>query len=300
MANEGLISKYKLKADSAQPRRHISRDKIEKKIAQLRADNQVSPILIWPPKEDGSAELVDGETRWLAALEMPDEELLELRYEVYGGSREDRAKLLLTQLLRNDDGSEPLTAMERAVAYRQLVDQHQDDEEKGSAVKQVADKLGMDYSSFTRALKVAEMSGDVSQFVLEYGIDDKRVINGIMRVEQRATRARFDELLEDIRDNEVKKEKRNGDETTTTTRAIVSEAVAELKDPKARKTAKEKTKRKLDARQISFKFREGGEDAMIIETPREIITFKISPEMRTKFQAIELEEVETGTSTYTV
>lgn len=300
MANEGLISKYKLKADSTQPRRYISRDKIEKKIAQLRADGQVSPILIWPPKEDGSAELVDGETRWQAAMEMDDSELLELRYEVYGGSREDRAKLLLTQLLRNDDGSEPLTAMERAVAYKQLVEQHQDDDEKGSAVKQVADKLGLDYSSFTRALKVAEMSEDVSQFVLQHGIDDKRVINGIMRVEQRATRDRFQELLEDIRDNEVKKEKRNGGETTTTTRAIVSEAVKELKDPKARRTAKEKTKRRLDARQISFKFREGGEDTMVIETPREIITFKISPEMVAKFRGIELEEVESGTSTYTV
>lgn len=298
--SEGRISKYQLQPDSTQPRRHISRDKIEKKKAQLMADGQVSPILIWPVREDGKADLVDGETRWLASMEIPDEELLELRYEVYGGSRDDRAKLLLTQLLRNDDGSEPLTAMERAVAYKQLVEQHQDDDEKGSAVKQVADKLGLDYSSFTRALKVAEMSEEVSRFVLDHGIDDKRVINGIMRVEQRATRDRFQELLEDIRDNEVKKEKRNGDETTTTTRAIVSEAMKELKDPKARRTAKEKTKRRLDARRISFKFRDDGEDTMVIETPREIITFKISPEMVAKFRGIELEEVESSTSTYTV
>ena len=298
--SEARISKHRLQPDSTQPRRHISREKIEKKKAQLLADGQVSPILIWPPREDGRADLVDGETRWLAALELPDEVLLELRYEVYTGRREDRGKLLLTQLLRNDDGSEPLTAMERAVAYKQLVAQHQDDDKKGSALKQVADKLGMDYSSFTRALKVAEMSQAVSDFVLEHGIDDKRVINGIMRVEQRATRDRFQELLADIRDNEVKKENRNGGESTTTTRAIVSEAVKELKDPKARKTVKEKVKRKLEARQINFKFREAGEDMMIIETPREIITFKISPEMKAKFQSIDLQEVETGTATYAV
>ena len=297
---EGRISKHKLKPDSMQPRRHIGREKIERKKVQLLADGQVSPILIWPLREDGSADLVDGETRWLASLEIPDDELLELRYEVYTGSRDDRAKLLLTQLLRNDDGSEQLTAMEKAVAYKQLVAEHEDDDEKGSAVKQVADKLGMDYSGFTRALKVAEMSKDASDFVLEHGIDDKRVITGIMRVEQRGTRNRFEELLEDIRENEIKKESRNGGESTTTTRAIVSEALKELKDPKARKAAKEKVKRKLEARQVSFKFKEDGEDCMIIETPREIITFKISPEMKSKFEQIGLKAVETGTSTYSI
>ena len=62
--SEGRISKYQLQPDSTQPRRHISRDKIEKKKAQLMADGQVSPILIWPVREDGKADLVDGETRW--------------------------------------------------------------------------------------------------------------------------------------------------------------------------------------------------------------------------------------------
>lgn len=289
-----LVSKHKLRADPNQPRRHIKPEAIEKKRQQLKEERQVTPLLVWRADENGMHDIVDGETRWLGALQLSDDEFDLFRVEIYEGSREDAAKLLLTQLLRNDDGSEPLTPLERAVAYRRLVGEFQDDDEKGSAMKQAADRLGMDYSSFTRAIKLADMSPVVESFILERGIDDKRVINGIMSVEQRGTRQRLDELFHDIEDNDVKKQTR---ETTVSTREIVSLAVKELKDPKARKVAKEKTKRKLEARGIELKFKDGA-DQIIIETPREIITFKVSPEIAEKFKKLDLVEVETGTETF--
>lgn len=294
MAEILLVSKHRLRNDPNQPRRCIKPEAIEKKKHQLKEDGQVTPLLVWPADEHGVHLIVDGETRWRGALLLDDDEFDLFKVEVYQGSREDAAKLLLTQLLRNDDGSEPLTPLERAVAYRQLVAQFQDDEEKGSAMKQAADKLGMDYSGFTRAIKLADMSPAVADFVLERGIDDKRVINGIMRVEQRGTRQRLDELFQDIEENEAKKQAR---ETATSTREIVSLAVKELKDPKARKVAKEKTKRKLEARSFELKFKDGA-DQIIIETPREIITFKISPEVAEKFKKLDMIEVETGTETF--
>jgi len=297
MANENeilLVSKHKLYADENQPRRHFKAESVEKKRQQLKEDGQVTPLLVWPADADGRHCIVDGECRWRASLLLPDEEFEMFRVEIYQGSKEDAAKLLLTQLLRNDDGAEPLTALEKAVAYKQLIEQHQDDDEKGSALKQVADKLGMNYTEFTKAIRVADMSPELSAFVLERGIDDRKAINGMMRVEQRGTRQHFESMLDAIRENDENKEAREG---STSTREIVSNAVKAVKDPKARKTVKEKVKRKLEVRGVEFKWKEGG-DAMIIETRSELITFVLSPEQAAKFKALDLTAIEANTATF--
>lgn len=293
MANEILlVSKHNLYRDENQPRRHIKPESIEKKRQQLKEDGQVTPLLVWPADPDGRHCIVDGECRWRAALELPDDAFDVFRVELYQGSRKDVATLLLTQLLRNDDGSEPLTALEKAVAYKQLMEQHEDDDERGSALKQVADKLGMNYTEFTKAIRVADMSPELSEFVLERGIDDRKAINGMMRVQQRGTRQHFEHMLDAIRENDENKEAREG---STSTREIVSAAVKAVKDPKARKTVKEKVKRKLEVRGIEFKFKEDN-DAMIIETRSELITFKLSPEQAARFKSLELTEIESNTA----
>lgn len=295
MSNEILmVSKHKLYRDENQPRRHIRPESVEKKRQQLKEDGQVTPLLVWPADPDGRYCIVDGECRWRAALELPDDIFDEFRVELYRGNLNDTATLLFTQLLRNDDGSEPLTALEKAVAYKQLMEQHQDDDEKGSALKQVADKLGMNYTEFAKAIRVADMSPELSTFVLDRGIDDRKAINGMMRVEQRGTRLHFENMLDAIRENDENKEAREG---TTSTREIVSAALKAVKDPKARRTVKEKVKRKLEVRGIEFKFKDGN-DAMIIETRSELITFKLSPEQAVKFRSLELTEVETDTATF--
>lgn len=295
MANEILmVSKHKLYRDENQPRRHIKPESIEKKRQQLKADGQVTPLLVWPQDSDGRYCIVDGECRWRASLELPDDVFNEFRVELYQGNLNDMATLLFTQLLRNDDGSEPLTALEKAVAYKQLIERHHDDEEKGSALKQVADKLGMDYTEFTKAIRVADMSPELSVFVLDQGIDDRKAINGMMRVEQRGTRQHFESMLDAIRENDENKEAR---ESTTSTREIVSVALKAVKDPKARKTVKEKVKRKLEVRSVEFKFKDNN-DAMIVETRSEIITFKLTPEQAAKFRSLELIEIEKDTETF--
>lgn len=297
MTNENeilLVSKHKLFADEHQPRRHFKAESVEKKRQQLKEDGQVTPLLVWPADADGRHCIVDGECRWRASLLLSDEEFEMFRVEIYQGSKEDAAKLLLTQLLRNDDGAEPLTALEKAVAYKQLIEQHQDDNEKGSALKQVADKLGMNYTEFTKAIRVADMSPELSAFVLERGIDDRKAINGMMRVEQRGTRQHFESMLDAIRENDENKEAREG---STSTREIVSNAVKAVKDPKSRKTVKEKVKRKLEVRGVEFKWKEGA-DAMIIETRSELITFVLSPEQAAKFKSLDLTAIEANTATF--
>lgn len=296
MANEIVwVSKHKLYRDEKQPRRHIKPESIEKKRQQLKEDGQVTPLLVWPPDPDGRYCIVDGECRWRAAMELPDDVFDEFRVEIFQCDRDDVGTVLLTQLLRNDDGSEPLTALEKAVAYKQLMEQHQDDDEKGSALKQVADKLGMNYAEFTKAIKVADMSPELSAFVLERGIDDRKAINGMMRVEQRGTRQHFDSMLDAIRENDENKEAREGG--TSSTREIVSSALKAVKDPKARKTVKEKIKRKLEVRGVEFKWKEGG-DTMVIETRSELITFVLSPEQAAKFKALDLTAIEANTATF--
>lgn len=290
------VSKHKLYRDDDQPRKHIKPESIEKKRQQLKEDGQVTPLLVWAVDPDGRHRIVDGECRWRASLELPDDVFDLFRVEIYNGGKDDKTTLLLTQLLRNDDGSEPLTALEKAVAYQELVDAHQDDEERGSAQKQVADKLGMDHSEFSKALKVGKMAPDLKDFVLAQGIDDRKALSGMMRVQQRATRKDFESMLDTIRENDENKEARAAG--TTTTRKIVSDALKAIKDPKARRTSKEKKVRKLEVRGIQFKFKEGGDNTMVIETRSELISFVLSPEQTVKFKALELCEVEPNTSTY--
>jgi len=267
------VKKDQLYRNPGQPRKHIADEVIDTRRRQLEHEGQLTPLLVFPADADGRHELVDGECRWRAALE--SESFDAFSAEIYGGDREDIAGLVVTQLLRNDNGSEPLTALEKAVSYARLISQLEDDEERGSGLKQAADRLGMNYSDFTRALKVAEMSEGLSEFVLEQGIDDRRVINGLMRVERLATQERIDDLHDEIRQNERRKSEQ---ESASNTREIVALACKELKEGRERqkRVMKEKVKRKLSAREIHFKEREGGH-SLVIETPREVITFELKP-----------------------
>ena len=265
------IAKDKLYPHKGQPRKHISDEVVYARRRQLEQEGQLAPILVFPADAEGRHELVDGECRWRAALESDHLELLNA--EIYLGDREDLAGLLVTQLLRNDDGSAPLTALEKAISYKRLISHFEEDDEKGSSLKQAADRLGMDYTTFTRTLKVSEMSGRLSEFVLDRGIDDRRAINGLMRVERMATQDRVDELFNEIRHNDEKKENHD---ITFSTREIVALACKELKagSERQKRGTKEKVKRKLAARKIQLKEGEGG-SCLVIETPREVITFEL-------------------------
>ena len=268
------IAKGQLYRNQGQPRKHISDEVIYARRRQLEKEGQLTPILVFPVDAEGRHELVDGECRWRAALE--SDNLESLSAEVYQGDRDDVAGLLVTQLLRNDDGAAPLTALEKAISYKRLISQLEDDEEKGSSLKQAADRLGMDYTVFTRTLKVSEMSARLSEFVLDRGIDDRRAINGLIRVERMATEDKVEALFNEIRLNDQKKENH---ESTFTTREIVALACKELKEGSVRQKrgSKEKVKRKLAARKIQLKEGEG-RPSLVIETPREVITFELEEE----------------------
>lgn len=277
------ISKDKLYPNSGQPRKHITDEVIEARRQQLEQEGQLTPILVFPAGSDGRHELVDGECRWRAALASETIECLSA--QVYQGDREDVGGLVVTQLLRNDDGSEPLTALEKAVSYERLISHLEDDDEKGSALKQAADRLGMDYTEFTRALKVAEMSETLSEFVLERGIDDRRVINGLMRIERMDSKERVDALFDQIRQNDHRKGQQEG---TLSTREIVASACKDLKEGRAsqKRVTKDKIKRKLAARKIQLKEKEGSVQ-LVIETPREIITFDVDSEYAVLLGAVD-------------
>ena len=287
-----IISKHKLYPSADQPRKHIPSEVIEKRRKQLESEGQLTPLLIFPADSDGNHEIIDGECRWRGG--MASDVIEDFKVEIYKGDRDDIARIITVQLMRNDDGATPLTAPEKAKAYQRLVDSLEDDDEKGSALKQAADRMGMDYSEFTRALKVGEMSEDVTGFVLERGIDDKRVINGLMRIERLATKNKFDEVLDEIRDNDAKKER---NEKAHTTREIVSSACKDVKGGKQARGAKEKVKRKLSARKITFKVK-NDTGSLVIETPREVITFDLESDQAEKFKGLDLSEVEPETHSY--
>lgn len=280
-----LVSKHNIYQNEDQPRQSFSPEVIETRRVQLESEGQLTPLLVFPADDQGKHELVDGECRWRAA--MTSERFDMFRVEVYLGSREDVAGVLITQLLRNDDGAAPLTALEKAKSYQRVVDSIEDDEDAGSAFKQAADRLGIEYSEFTRALKVGEMAPHIADFVLAQGIDDKRAINGLIRVDRQAKKGEIDQVFDNIRVNDIKK---NNGEDAQTTREIVANACKALKGEKATRGAKEKLKRKLTARKIEFDKRENM-TVMKIETPREVITFELDAEMAEKFQQVEMTPV---------
>lgn len=270
--------------DKDQPRKYFSDEAIDKKMQQLEKNGQKTPIVVYTADENGRYKIHDGELRYRAACKS---DVIHSLDAILYSSDSDSIALLVSQLLHNNDGSEPLTPLERAKAYEQIIE---DFVKQGSEspVSDAAALLGLDLGEFSRVHNLSDIPEIIENFALKFGIGDSRVLNGMKYVFKIGKDKSINDLFSEIELNEEQKELGKG----RPVRLIVRDAKKALKDKIARrkpsKSASDKKQRLLTAQNLSIKSESGG-DVLLIETPRERIKIKLTTEM--------LEELQEGTLT---
>lgn len=271
------IDKRYLRPDPNQPRKHFEQDVLDRRQKQLEEDGQKSPITVFPgvPGEDGHIyyDIEDGECRWRSAMQ--SDKIQYLRAEIDTETdRDDRATILLNQLLHNDDGSEPLTPIERAFAYRGIVENFEAQGEE-SPKSVAAQKLGLSLSAFSEVLSLANLPEDLAGFALEKGVSDAKVLNGMVQIHKRGAPGDLDNLKAKVSEGLEKGENLRG---------VVRDLVAEVKSraqkkPKTKAAGakkKEKPSRLLTAKEVSLRIKADGKGVLSLETPREVIRVNVT------------------------
>lgn len=275
------IHKRFLRPDPNQPRKHFEQEVLDRRQKQLEEDNQKSPITVFPGVrgEDGNLyyDIQDGECRWRAVMQ--SDKIDYLRAEVDAVTdRSDRATILVSQLLHNDDGSEPLTPLERAYAYRNIVEDLERqgvESPKGAAAR----KLGLSAAAFSEILSLANLPDELGSFALDHGITDAKVLNGMVQVSKRGKPEDVVTLQE-----RITKGLESGENLRAAVKEVVDKVKARKKKPQAGKAKKEKPARLLTARDVKVTLKDDGTGIMTLETPRELLRFNISKEQLDSLQ----------------
>lgn len=275
------IHKRFLRPDPNQPRKHFDQEVLDRRQKQLEEDGQKSPITVFPGVrgDDGNLyyDIEDGECRWRSVMQ--SDKIDYLRAEIDADTdRNDRATIRLNQLLHNDDGAEPLTPLERAYAYREIVE---DLEAKGveSPRGTAARKLGLSQSAFSEVLSLAKLPDDLGSFALENGITDAKVLNGMVQIHKRGRPEDAEALKESLSASLEK-----GENLRKSVKELVDKVKARKAKPQAGKAKKDKPSRLLTARDIKATLKDDGTGTMTIETPREVIKLNISKEQLDSLQ----------------
>ena len=269
------IHKDFLKPDPDQPRKFFNDEVLERRRVQLEEDGQQELITVWPGVrgEDGNTyyDILDGECRWRSIQDSDKVQYLEAKIETTM-NRDDRAGVKVAQLLHNDDGAEALTPLERAYAYRDIVEELQAiGEESPKSV--AARKLGLSLSAFSEILSLANLPEDLGQFALDQGVSDARVLNAMVQIHKRGTDSDVQALKETVT---------RCQETGESVRNAVKDLVSKVKSRKPKKKAaakgkkSEKPSRLLTARDLKVTIKEDGTGIMTVETPREVIKLNIT------------------------
>lgn len=273
------IHKSRLVPTKSQPRKSFSPEMITERRLQMENEGQESPITVYPAIEGEDGEPVwpihDGECRWRASMESDDEKLDYLRAEIYQGDPTSIVGTLISQLMHNDDGSAPLTNVEKAMAYKTLVGE-ETQRGSNSPIIDVAKALGKPVSHVSELLQVAEMPDEMIDFSLKKGITDSRVLSGMMRVHKKGgeevSRRLIDELEQGIDDS-------------VPLRDIVKKHASSIKgNSPAKKAGKKKDKptRLITASSVQIKTKGNGQKVLHIETTREVINVNISNDQLTE------------------
>jgi len=281
VSNKEVIRIHKdfLRADPNQPRKFFSEEELERRRLQLENDSQQELITVWPgvEDEDGNTyyDILDGECRWRSILRSETVDYLDAQIE-RRIERGNRAETLLSQLLHNDDGAAPLTALERAYAYRDIVEDYEAqgiESPRGAAAK----KLGLSQAAFSEVLSLANLPEELGQFAMAQGITDAKVLNYLVQIHKRGT-------PEDVA---LVKERVEGTLAEGgSLRPAVKEVVDKVKTRKPKKAAaakkgkkkEKKPARTVTAREAILNRREDGSGILTVESRLEVFKLDIPKE----------------------
>ncbi len=135
-----------------QPREHFDERALASLAESIRQDGLMQPVVVRPTNQPGRYELVAGERRWRAAGLA---ELGKVPAIIRELSDRQMAEWALIENLQRED----LDPIERAVAFRGLVDQF------ALSHDQVAGRVGVERSTVTNYLRLLELSESIQQAV---------------------------------------------------------------------------------------------------------------------------------------
>lgn len=271
------IHKNNLVPDPTQPRKHFDQEVLDRRRQQLESEGQLSPITVFPGERGEDGELYypihDGECRWRAIQD--SDEIDYLRAEITSRDPSDVAGKLVSQLTHNDDGAEPLTALEKAYAYDRIV---QELEAQGveSPKSVAAQRLGLGLSVFSETLSLAKLPEELGKFALEQGVSDAKVLNNMLQVHKNGKDKDVQTMRQRISE---------GVDQGSNLRKVTKELVDQVKSRKPKKASTasnkkktEKPSRLLTAKELQVKFKDDEKGVMTVETPREVIRLNVTKE----------------------
>jgi len=137
-----------------QPRRDFGAQALAELAASLKSTGMIQPVIVRPRGQEGGYELIAGERRWRAAKLAGLTSVPAIVREVDGFAQ---AQMALVENIQREN----LNPIERAQAYRELVDQ------LGLTQAELANRLGEDRSSIANHLRLLDLPEGVRQMIRE-------------------------------------------------------------------------------------------------------------------------------------
>ena len=140
-----------IEPDKNQPRRQFSREPLEELASSIATHGLIQPLVV-RPSQNGYYKIIAGERRWRASKMAGLSEVPVVILEV-----DDRkaAELSLVENLQRED----LNAVEKAEAYKELIDEY------GLTQEEVAAKIGKNRVTVTNTMRVLSLPSKVLDLI---------------------------------------------------------------------------------------------------------------------------------------
>lgn len=152
VGSEGIrsIAVGQIVPNRRQPRQDFDEAALDSLARSIKSAGLMQPVVVRPI--DSGFELVAGERRWRAAKRIGLESIPAVIRDV---DEQGAAELALIENIQRED----LNAMERAIALRRLADDY------SLTHQEIADKVGLDRTSVTNLLRLADLDGATASLV---------------------------------------------------------------------------------------------------------------------------------------
>lgn len=141
----------KIAPNPRQPRTRFDEADLASLVESIKAVGIVQPIIV-KPAADGTFEIVAGERRWRAAIEADIPTIPAIVRPM--GSTESLEIALIENIQRAE-----LTAIETALAYKSLLEEH------GLTHEEIASKVGRDRTTITNTLRLLKLPPEVQDLL---------------------------------------------------------------------------------------------------------------------------------------
>lgn len=175
-----MIPLHDIEPNRYQPRTVFDDHKLDELCQTIRTHGVIQPIVV-RPQQNGTFELIAGERRWRASLKL---ELDTIPAIVRDLNESQAASVALIENLQR----EGLTAIEEAIAYQKLIDNHQLTQES------LAQRLGKGQSTIANKLRLLHL-GPACQDALRQRFITERHARALLSIKNHEEQERYLEFI---------------------------------------------------------------------------------------------------------